>query len=282
MRAVNLLPGDSGGRGVGGASLGAVGPFHAVLGVLAILLAYVTVYVLTNNTISERKAQLASVHAQLSQEQAVIARLNSYTQFEKLAQQRAATVRQIAASRFDWHGALSDLSKVMPANASLESLLATVAPGASASGAGGSTASSAVSSGAVRGDINAPAFEMKGCTASQDDVARLISRLRLINGVQRVTLEDSSKPSAGQAGAASSTSSSGASSTAACPPNGPSFDLVVFFQPLPGALVGNGASPAGAAAPATPAAKANSATTQANTTASQQGSPQSVSTGAGK
>jgi Tfp pilus assembly protein PilN len=250
--------------------------------VLVILLAYVTVYVLTSNTISARKTQLASLQGQLSQQQAAISRLSNYTQFEKLAQQRAATVRQIAASRFDWHSALSDLSKVMPANASLQSLLATVAPGASASGAGGSTAGSAVSSGSVRVAINAPAFEIKGCTASQDDVARLISRLRLINDVQRVTLEDSTKEGATQVGVASSTSSSGTSGSTGCSANGPSFDLVVFFNPLAGALTGTGASPGGAAAPATPAAQASSTAAQANTTATQQGSTQSVSTGAKK
>jgi Tfp pilus assembly protein PilN len=220
--------------------------------VLVIVLAYVTLYVLTSNTISQRKSQLAALHLQVSQEQAQTAGLTSFTQFQALAQQRAETVRQIAASRFDWHGALSDLSKVMPANSSLQSLVATVAPGASVSGAGGSTSGSAVASGSVRGDISAPAFELKGCTATQDDVARLISRLRLINGVQRVTLEDSSK-----ATTAAGTSSSGTAGTGAaagtCSGNGPGFDLVVFFQPLQGALAGSsGSAPGSASAPATP------------------------------
>ena len=64
------------------------------------------------------ESQLAALHLQASQEQSQAARLTSFTQFQALAQQRADTVRQIAASRFDWHGALADLSKVMPANAS--------------------------------------------------------------------------------------------------------------------------------------------------------------------
>ncbi len=280
MRAVNLLPGDGQhGRGTGGFSLGTLGPFHAVLAVLVILLAYVTVYVLTGNTISQRKAQLASLQVQLTQQQAQISRLNSYTQFERLAQQRAATVRQIASSRFDWHGALSDLSKVMPANASLQSLLATVAPGASVTGAGGSAGGS---TGAVRSDINAPAFEIKGCTATQDDVARLISRLRLINDVQRVTLEDSTKPTTGQSSVvASPASSTSGASSGGCPANGPSFDLVVFFHPLPGGLPSTGSATSGAAAPASPATQASSTASQASTTASQ-GSTQGVSTGAPK
>ncbi len=244
MRAVNLLPGDARHGGGGGISLGQIGPVHVVLVVLLVVLGYVTLYVLTNNTISQRKAQLASLHQQLSDEQAQIARFTSYTQFEQLAQQRAETVKQIANSRFDWHGALTDLSKVIPANTSLQSLLATVAPGVSVSGAGGSTSSSSASS--VRGDVSAPAFELKGCTASQDDVARLISRLRLINDVQRVTLEDSTKPNGGVAGAAttSTSGSSSGSTQTGCANNGPTFDLVVFFQPLANALPAAGAQQA--------------------------------------
>jgi Tfp pilus assembly protein PilN len=207
-----------------------------VLAVLVIMLAFVTMYVLAGNTISQRKAQLASLKQQVAQLQAQTAQLNSYAEFRTLAQARAATVRQIAATRFDWHAALTDLSRVMPANASLQSLVAT--PSTSATGAAGASASS----GAVRGAINAPAFELKGCTASQDDVAQLVSRLRLINGVSRVTLEDSIKQSSGQSGAAvSSAGSTPGSSGAGCKSGWPNFDMVVFFQPVSGAVGAAGA-----------------------------------------
>jgi Tfp pilus assembly protein PilN len=197
-----------------------------VIGVLVIALAFATVYVLTSNTISQRKSQLAGLQQQVAQIQGQIARFNSYAHFEQLAQQRASTVRQIASSRFDWHGALADLSKVVPADTSLQSLVATAAPGGSGASGGGVAG--------VRSAINAPAFELKGCTGTQDEVAQLMSRLRLINGVTRVTLEDSVKGGAGQAGAvvASAPASSGAQGCAA---SGPSFDMVIFFQPLSGA-----------------------------------------------
>jgi Tfp pilus assembly protein PilN len=252
VRAVNLLPGESRHRQAGGLPLGRLGPTHVVLGVLVVVLAYVTVYVLTNNTISQRKTELASLRVQVNQQQAAIARLNSYTQFATLAQQRAETVRQIAASRFNWHGALSDLSKVMPSNATLQSVVATVAPGVSVSSAGGGTAAGAGSN--VRGDINAPAFEMKGCAGTQDDVARLISRLRLINDVQRVTLEDSSK--------SSTTGASSGGGSGACSSSSPTFDLVVFFQALPGAASGAaaGGAPNGPGASASAAASPGSST----------------------
>jgi Tfp pilus assembly protein PilN len=264
VRAVNLLPG--GPKHGGGMSLGRLGPAHAVIGVLLVALVYVTVYVLTSNTISEHKTQLASLQTQLSQEQAQIGRLSSYTQFAKLAQQRADTVKQIAASRFDWHGALSDLSKVMPANAKLLSLRATVSSGATVSG--GSTGSAA--GGNLRGAINAPAFELSGCAATQDDVARLISRLRLINGVQRVSLEDSSKSSGG---ATASSPSAGSAGSGGCSSNSPDFDMVVFFQALPGASA-TGAGAPSSGAPVSSPAGATTTASQATTT--------STSTGAGK
>lgn len=208
MKAVNLVPRDARRGGVA-PSLGRLGAAHAVIGVLVVALAFVLVYVLSNNTVASRKAQLASVQQQISRVQAEAARLASYQSFEKLAQARAQTVREIASQRFDWYGALTDLSKVMPSNTSLQSLIATVSPSSGGgAGAGG---------GNVRADITAPAFELKGCTDSQDEVAQLMSRLRLINGVTRVTLEDSTQQA--------SSSGTGGSCT------GPTFDMVVFFAP---------------------------------------------------
>lgn len=224
MRAVNLIPRESR-RGGGVPSLGSFGPAHLVIALLVVAVAFVTVYVLTNNTVSNRKAQLASLQQQISQMQAQVNRLDSYEKFEKLAQTREQTVRQIAATRFDWHGALADLSKVVPSNTSLQSLSATVSPTTSAGGV------SSGGDGGVRGDINAPAFELKGCTGTQDEVAQLMSRLRLINGVTRVTLLDAAQ-AAQQSGATSS--SAPATGTASCPANGPSFDMVVFFTPMAG------------------------------------------------
>jgi Tfp pilus assembly protein PilN len=219
MRAVNLIPRDAR-RGGMTPSLGKLGASHAVIALLVVALGFVTMYVLASNTVTKRQSQLAGLKQQVTSVQAQVARLNSYAQFEKLAQQREQTVREIASSRFDWYSALSDLSKVMPANTSLQSLVATVSP--TVSGAGGSGSS-------VRGDISAPAFELKGCTGSQDEVAQLISQLRVINGVTRVTLEDST--------AATGTSSgSTGGSASGCPANGPSFDMVVFFHPGAGVL----------------------------------------------
>src|SRR2546421_94630 len=133
MKAVNLMPRDAR-RGGMSPSLGALGASHLLIGLLAVAVAMVTLYVLSNNTVSHRKAQLASLHQQMSRVQAEVARLQSYEKFEKLAEAREATVKEIASSRFDWHGALGDLSKVVPPKTTLESLVATVSPSTTTGG----------------------------------------------------------------------------------------------------------------------------------------------------
>lgn len=247
MKAVNLIPRDARRGGVS-PSLGQLGPSHLLIGLLAVAAAMVTLYVLSSNTVTQRKSQLSTLNAQMTSMQAQVARLQKYDQFEKLAQAREATVKEIASSRFDWHGALSDLSKVVPRNTVLQSLVATVST-TSSTGSGGSAG------GTVRGDIEAPALSLKGCTGSQDEVAQLMSRLRLVNGVSRVTLEDSTNAPSG--------SSTGCS--------GPTFDMVVFFQPL----TGNAATVAGVAS-ATPASTSTtppSSTPASTTTTTSGGTP---------
>lgn len=230
MKAVNLIPREARRGGVS-PSLGRLGASHLLIGLLTVAVAMVTLYVLSNNTVSQRQAQLASLNQQMTRMKAAVAQLQKYNQFEKLAQAREATVKEIASSRFDWHAALSDLSKVVPAKTTLQSLVATVSTSTNAGGGG--------ASGTVRGDVNAPALSLKGCTGSQDEVAQLMSRLRVINGVSRVTLEDTSVAPSG--------SSNGCS--------GPTFDMVVFFQPLTGnAATLAGVAPAPAATPSTPGA----------------------------
>jgi Tfp pilus assembly protein PilN len=221
MRAVNLIPADSrGGSGARGPSTGMQVPVYVLLGFLAAAVALVTLYVLTNNSISSRTAQLSNLKTEVSQEQAAVARLGEFTKFASLAQTRISTVQSIAAARFDWHTALSDLSKVVPANTTLQSVVGTVVPGATSGGAG------SVGTGGIRSAITAPAFELSGCTHSQDDVAKLMSQLRLINGVTRVTISDS------QLSNSTSAPTSSGSAAQGCGANTPTFDLVVFFQPV--------------------------------------------------
>jgi hypothetical protein len=184
---------------------------------------------------------------------AQVAQLQKYDQFEKLAKLREATVQEIASSRFDWHGALSDLSKVVPHNTVLQSLVATVSSTSTTGGGGGGSST-------VRSAIEAPALSLKGCTGSQDEVAQLMSRLRLVNGVSRVTLEDSTDAPSG--------------SSTGC--TGPTFDMVVFFQPLTGnaaALAGVASSTPASTTSASTTSTPPSSTTPSSTTTTSGGTP---------
>ena len=233
MKAVNLIPSDArrGGRGAGGRSGGAV---YVLLAALAVAVALVAVYVDASNQVSDAQAKVSALQAQAAAAQGAADKLVPYVQFAQLAQARAATIRGIASNRFDWNAALGNLARVVPANTSLQTLSGSVVPGVAVGGASSSGASQ------LRGAVNAPAFEISGCSRTQDDVARLISRLRLIDGVTRVSLQDSQKSSSGPGGAAVATTGTGSSSGGSaqgCGANHPTWDLVVFFTPIANAGV---------------------------------------------
>jgi len=204
MRAINLIPASA-----RGASRSSGGPF-VLLAALALLLIGVTLHVLTGNTIAERRDELATVRTQVQAAQVQVEARRPYVAFAALAQARVLTVRQLGAARFDWEDALADLSKVIPGNVWLQSLLGTVTTGVSVEGGAGNASG-------LRSASSNPAIELSGCTESHEDVARLISRLRLMDGVQRVSLSDSTKEDGGGGGCAGF----------------PLFNLVIFFDPLP-------------------------------------------------
>jgi Tfp pilus assembly protein PilN len=261
MRAVNLIPSDARrGSTPAGRSGGTV---YVLLAALTIAVVLVAVYVTATNKISDEQAKVSSLQAQAAAAQGTATRLAPYVQFAQLAQSRATTIRGIASSRFDWQSALAGLARVIPANTSLQSLGGSVVPGVSVGGGGGSGASQ------VRTAIQAPAFQIAGCSDTQDDVARLISRLRLVDGVTRVTLEDSQKSAGAQAGAEVSTTGSGAAAGATggvgCGSNRPTFDLVVFFQPLANAGA-DGVTSLGTPVSSTTGAAASTTGTAATTT----------------
>lgn len=234
MKAVNLVPSES--RRSGISVRPSVGPGSGVLVLLAVALAFVTLYVVTTNSISDHKAKLAQVQSQIAQQQAIASRLTAYATFEKIAQKRGDDIRQLAASRFDWHEALANIARVFPAQASLDTLFGSVSSATSVSGSTGSSVGGSAST--LRSANPGPAVEMAGCTKTQEQVANLMSRLRVVPGVTRVTLGDSVK-----------NTGSGATTSAPSCGSGPTFDLVVFFDAPPGSAAtatgagGTGTSP---------------------------------------
>src|SRR5690242_11410226 len=114
MRPVNLIPPEE--RRGEAAPLRAGPLAYVIVGVLAVALIAVTVVVLTGNTISDRKAEVASLQSQLASLKAQARRLTPYANFASMQQARQETVASLASSRFDWERVLRELAIVIPDN----------------------------------------------------------------------------------------------------------------------------------------------------------------------
>ncbi len=244
MRPVNLIPQEER-RGTRSQMRG--GPLaYVVLGALLAALAAVTVLVVTNNQISDRKAEVTTLTAEIATAEALAAESAAYTQFHQVSEQRVATITNLANSRFDWEKVLRQLSLVTPSDVWLTNLTGTVKPGVSVNGA---------ASVGLRESVAGPALEMLGCAAGQESVARFVRTLKEIDGVTRVGVQFSELPSGGGSSEGGSVSASGD-----CQSRNfiAQFSLVVAFDaaPIPpaGSSVGVEVTAAPEPAPAEPVA----------------------------
>jgi Tfp pilus assembly protein PilN len=223
VRPVNLIPVEE--RRGEHAQL-RTGPLvYIVLGALALVLIGVTMLVLTSNQIAESKAEVATLKQEDAAAQAQAKRLAAYSQFRTLSEQRIATVRSLADSRFDWERVMRELALVLPSDVWLTSLSASATPGTSIGGSegGGEGASG------LRGAIAGPALELSGCATGQEAVAGFVTALKDIDGVTRVGLGFSELASkSGEAG-------SGGGGSGDCRTRGfiAQFSLVVAFDAAP-------------------------------------------------
>jgi Tfp pilus assembly protein PilN len=260
MRAVNLIPGDVR-PGAGGAAGKSGGAAYALLGVLAVIVAMFAVYTKVNASIDDKTVKVASLEQQASAAEAQATALASYTRFAALRTKRVATVKQLAGGRFDWAHALHELARVLPANVWLTDLTGTTSPSVRVDGAGSST-------NGLRTALPVPAIEITGCTTSQASVAKMMARMRLIDGVQRVSLVDAEKSDSATSGGDSATGGGGCNVST----HFPTFHLIVFFEAQPGAAAGatpGGSGPTPAAATGTtPTATTPTATTATGTSPS--------------
>jgi Tfp pilus assembly protein PilN len=213
MRAVNLLPSDL--RGAAPAAPGrrpererveGIGAY-VVLGALALCVAMLAVYVMATNTVKQKQTDLTTVKAEADAAAKAAAELKPYADFDAMAKARVETVRGLAAARFDWEQALRDLSRAVPGDVKLQSL----------NGDMGLPGTTGTTGDPLRGSIQAPAISLGGCATNQTSVARLMARLRAVDGVTRVSLSKSEK-------------SDGDSETACAGANPPTFSVVVFFE----------------------------------------------------
>src|SRR4051812_13153988 len=225
MRAVNLLTpemrssqkGSSAPRPAAMTTPGGVGTI-ALLGALALIVAGVAGYVLSTNVVKQKQSDLAAISAKNTATVNRATALKPYSDFQTLAQQRASTVQALASARFDWEQSFRDLSRALPKDVYLSSLTGTVGGGASSGGGSG-----------IRSALSSPAIELSGCTKTQPSVARLMSRLRNVQGVTRVSLSKSEKSDAAAANGGGS--ATGGTTVGPCGKGSPpSFEVVVFFE----------------------------------------------------
>jgi|1185.fasta_scaffold14204_2 Tfp pilus assembly protein PilN len=271
VRAVNLLPPDMAGASKASADLGGArpeatggaGPF-VLLGVLAACVAGVAGYVLTQNTIKQRQADFTAVTAQQQALAGKAEALRPFADFGTLANARVTTVKDLASSRFDWDQALRDLARAIPQDVTLKTLSGNV------SGNDG---------GSVRGAISAPAITLDGCAPGQTQVARLMARLRGIDGVTRVSLSKSdvvANENAALTGTATERRNALPCGTGARP----NFQVVAFFEKATNAAAA--ANPATSSASATASASPTpTATPATGGTATATATPSATPAGSG-
>ncbi len=228
MRAVNLIPAEQ----RTGAELGvgrSQGGAYAVLAVIAGLAVMVVLYGKADHAISTKSAQATSLAQQSQTAETLANRLAPYTSFVAMREQREQAVETLLESRFDWAHVFHEFGRVLPAGTSVSSLDGTIGaskgagptkgPAAPAAAGAGSTVASSTPPGSV------PTFTISGCAVGQPEVAELLERLRLIDGVSEVELTSSASSSTGAGGGA----------TGGCPSHDPSYTAQVTFEPLPAA-----------------------------------------------
>jgi Tfp pilus assembly protein PilN len=192
VRPVNLIPPEARRGEKAPMRTGALS--YVIVAVLAVALLGVTGVVLTNNQISDRKAEKAGLEGQLAEAEAEAKRVSSFASFASLQQAREQTVATLAQSRFDWERVLRELAIVIPEDVWLTHLSATVSPEVQLDESGSSSSSSSSSSAAGLDSVQGPALQMEGCGDGHEAVARFLAALRDIDGVTRVSVLSSDRP----------------------------------------------------------------------------------------
>jgi Tfp pilus assembly protein PilN len=178
MRPVNLLPPKHRPHQPSG---GKAGSSYMVLGVLALFLAAVTVYVLESNKITAAKSDIAAAEQKTAEARARAQQMGPFANFAQIKQQRVASVRELADGRFDWERTVRELAHVLPAGVWLQDFDASVS--AASGEAGGGEAST----------WGGPSIRLHGCAQKQPQVAITLVRLREMQGVHDVKLTDSTR-----------------------------------------------------------------------------------------
>jgi len=221
VRPVNLIPPEDRRGEKAPMRTGALA--YVVVAVLAVALLAVMGIVLTNNQISDRQSEKASLESQVSAAQAEADRTQAYADFAALQQAREQTVASLAQSRFDWERVLRELAIVIPHDVWLTSLNASASPDVTAASASSSTgSSSSVGSESITG----PSLHIEGCAGGHEAVARFLAALDGVDGVTRVSVLKSDRPDPGSTGGATTAASGTPAGSEGCS----SRDFVSQFE----------------------------------------------------
>jgi len=233
MRAVNLLPDGERRRVASGRNRGSG---YLVVGALALVLVALLSYTLTANQVTSRNAQADQAGRDADEAERRAARLGAFGDFAQTKQTREASVKSLAAGRFDWERLSLEMARVMPPGVFVTEVNAAAA-GSPEGGTGASAASGSPSDSS--GSDSSPQIKLTGCAPTQPDVATTMVRLRGLHRAKEVNLEDSTRDAQAAGGGASTSTSSGAgaSGTEGCGTrNGrPYYKFIasVSFEPVP-------------------------------------------------
>lgn len=252
MRPVNLIPVEDRHGDERPLRTGPVA--YILLGALVLALAGVTMLVLTNNKISDRKSELVQVQREDAAEKVRAESLASYTQFAALHEQRVQTIASLADSRFDWERVMRELSLILPQDVWLTNLDASASADVEGTSSG--------SSGSLSSSIAGPSLSIVGCAAGQEAVAGFVTALKDIDGVTRVGVESSELADREEGAGSSGESSGGGSEDCRTRSFIAQFKLVVAFDAAPVVAEGEGAGPATAVEQSEAAASEESGETE--------------------
>ena len=203
MKAINLIPPEQR-RGAGGIAGRTGGVAYVVLAGLVALVVVGVVYAVTVHDVAKRKSTLAEVTQEAAAVKVQIAALQPYVLFQTLSQARIQSVASLAAERFDWPRAMTQVALALPSNVTLSSLAGSAAGGNALGGAvSGSTAASGLTAGASASSttaavpagvtVNAPTLSLSACaegspSVGQDTVATVLTRFRALQDVSSATV----------------------------------------------------------------------------------------------
>lgn len=198
MRAINLVPAEQR-RGAGGLAGRTGGIVYVVLAALVALVVVGVLYAVAVHQVASRTTTLAQVNNETAAVTGQVNALAPFVQFQTLSRTRVGAVAALAAERFDWPAAMTQIALALPSSVTLSSVAGTAAGGGSSVAAG---VSGTGATGAIGVTVSAPTLSISGCAAGsasqgQDEVAEMLTRIRQLEGVTSAFVPSYSPSSCG-------------------------------------------------------------------------------------